>query len=485
MPKWTGQINKIDDYRWEIPQSYKPGMRVPGLVYANGAMLEAIKEEQSLEQVANVAFLPGIVSRSLAMPDIHWGYGFPIGGVAATRVSDGVISPGGVGYDINCGVRLLRTNLTENEVRPKIKELVNALFHDVPSGLGSEGKIRVGEKEINEVLVDGAHWAVKRNFGLPQDLEATEETGRMKGADPDKVSARAKKRGAPQSGTLGSGNHFLEVQVVREIYDEIAAKTMGIERIGQVLLLIHTGSRGLGHQVCDDYLRIMEGAVTRYGIALPDRQLACAPLESKEGKDYLAAMACAANYAWANRQCITHWARESFVKVFGKGLEELGMRQIYDVAHNIAKIEEHVVDGRKITVCVHRKGATRAFPAGHKDIPQRYKEVGQPVLIPGDMGRCSYIAVGTERAMAETFGSTCHGAGRMQSRGAARRSLRGVDVADELRARGIIVKTDNMASLAEEASQAYKDVTQVVEVTHRAGISKKVAMASPMGVVKG
>ncbi|MBC8275067.1 MAG: RtcB family protein, partial [Chloroflexi bacterium] len=324
MPKWQGKLNKIDDYRWEIPTSYKPGMRVPGLVYADEAMLEVIRDEQSLEQVANVAFLPGIVGRSLAMPDIHWGYGFPIGGVAATRVSDGVISPGGVGYDINCGVRLLRTNLTEDEVKPKIKELVNALFHDVPSGLGSEGKIRVGEKEIDEVLTNGAHWAVKRGFGRPEDLEATEETGRMKGAAPDKVSARAKKRGAPQSGTLGSGNHFLEVQIVREIYDEVAVKAMGIDRIGQVLLLIHTGSRGLGHQVCDDYLRIMEEAVRRYGIGLPDRQLACAPVESKEGQDYFAAMACAANYAWANRQCITHWARESFVRVFGKNLEELG-----------------------------------------------------------------------------------------------------------------------------------------------------------------
>ena len=485
MPKWQGKLNKIDDYRWEIPKSYKPGMLVPGLVYADEAMLEAIREEQSLEQVANVAFLPGIVRRSMAMPDIHWGYGFPIGGVAATRVSDGVISPGGVGYDINCGVRLLRTNLNEDEVRPKIKELVNALFHDVPSGLGSEGKIRVGEREIDEVLIDGAHWAVKRGFGRPEDLEATEETGRMKGAVPDKVSARAKKRGAPQSGTLGSGNHFLEVQIVSEIYDQVAAKAMGIDRVGQVLLLIHTGSRGLGHQVCDDYLRIMEEAVRRYGINLPDRQLACAPVESEEGKDYFAAMACAANYAWANRQCITHWARESFVKVFGKSLEELGMQQVYDVAHNIAKIEEHTVDNQKLTVCVHRKGATRAFPAGHKDIPQRYKEVGQPVLIPGDMGRRSYVAIGTDKAMAETFGSTCHGAGRVQSRGAARRSLRGVDVANELRARGITVKTDNMASLAEEASQAYKDVTQVVEVTHQAGISRKVAMASPLGVIKG
>ena len=485
MPRWEGQLNKIDDYRWEIPQTYKPGMRVPGLVYADEAMLGAIKEEQSLEQVANVAFLPGIVGRSMAMPDIHWGYGFPIGGVAATRVSDGVVSPGGVGYDINCGVRLLRTNLNEGQVRPKIKELINSLFANVPSGLGSEGKIRVGDKEMNEVLTNGAHWAVKQGFGLPEDLEVTEETGRMKGADPEKVSARAKKRGAPQSGTLGSGNHFLEVQIVREIYDQASAKAMGIDQIGQVLLLIHTGSRGLGHQVCDDHLRIMEGAVRRYGINLPDRQLACAPIESDEGKDYLAAMACAANYAWANRQCITHWARESFVKVFGKSLEELGMEQVYDVAHNIAKIEEHSIDGKKVTLCIHRKGATRAFPAGHKDVPQRYREVGQPVLIPGDMGRRSYVAVGTERAMAETFGSTCHGAGRAQSRGAAKRALRGADIAAELAAKGITVKTGSMGSLAEEASQAYKDVAQVIEVTHQAGISRKVAMAVPMGVVKG
>jgi tRNA-splicing ligase RtcB len=485
MPKWSGQLNKIDNYRWEIPTSYKPGMRVSGLVYADEAMLEAIREEQSLEQVANVAFLPGIVGHSLAMPDIHWGYGFPIGGVAATRVSDGVVSPGGVGYDINCGVRLLRTSLSENEVAPKITELVNTLFRDIPSGLGSEGKIRVNEKEMNEILTEGAHWAVKRGFGKPEDLEVTEETGRLKGADPEKVSARAKKRGSPQSGTLGSGNHFLEVQVVREIYEQIAAKAMGIERVGQVLLLIHTGSRGLGHQVCDDYLRLMEEAVRRYDISLPDRQLACAPTESKEGKDYLAAMACAANYAWANRQCIAHWARECFAKVFGKKPQELGMNQIYDVAHNIAKIEEHTVDGKKLMVCVHRKGATRAFPAGHKDVPERYKDVGQPVLIPGDMGRRSYVSTGTETAMAETFGSTCHGAGRLQSRSAARRSLRGVDIVNELRAKGIIVKTDSMASLAEEASQAYKDVAQVVEVTHQAGISRKVAMATPMGVIKG
>jgi tRNA-splicing ligase RtcB len=485
MAKWEGQLNKIDSYRWEIPKTYKSGMRVPGLVYADEAMMAVIKEEQSLEQVANVAFLPGIVGRSMAMPDIHWGYGFPIGGVAATRVSDGVVSPGGVGYDINCGVRLLSTNLSENEAKPKIRELINHLFNNVPSGLGSEGKIRVSDKEMDEVLLNGAHWAVKRGFGLQDDLEVTEETGRMPGANPDKVSARAKKRGAPQSGTLGSGNHFLEVQVVREIYNEAAAKAMGIDRIGQVLLLIHTGSRGLGHQVCDDYLRIMEQAVQRYNIKLPDRQLACAPVESNEGKDYLAAMACAANYAWANRQCITHWARESFVKVFGKSLAELGMQQVYDVAHNIAKLEEHAVEGKPVKLCIHRKGATRAFPAGHKDVPRRYKDVGQPVLIPGDMGRRSFVAVGTDKAMAETFGSTCHGAGRVQSRGAAKRELRGSDVASELLARGILVKAGSMASLAEEASQAYKDVSEVVEVTHQAGISLKVAMASPMGVIKG
>jgi len=485
MTKWIGQLKKIDDYRWEIPKEYKPGMHVPGMVYADEAMLEDIKEEQSLEQVANVAFLPGIVQRSMAMPDIHWGYGFPIGGVAATRLSDGVVSPGGVGYDINCGVRLLRTSLSETEAKAKIRELINHLFSNVPSGLGSEGKIRVNEKEIDEVLKNGAHWAVKRGFGSADDLEATEETGCLKGANPDRVSSRAKKRGAPQSGTLGSGNHFLEVQVVREIYHEAAAEKMGIERIGQVLLLIHTGSRGLGHQVCDDYLRIMEQAVRKYDINLPDRQLACAPIESSEGKDYLAAMACAANYAWANRQCITHWARESFSTVFGKSLKELGMEQVYDVAHNIAKIEEHSVEGKRVTLCVHRKGATRAFPAGHKDIPQRYQDIGQPVLIPGDMGRRSYVAIGTEKAMTETFGSTCHGAGRLQSRGAAKRSLRGTDIASELAAKGILVKTGHMASLAEEAPQAYKDISQVIDVTHKAGISLKVAMATPIGVIKG
>jgi tRNA-splicing ligase RtcB len=482
---WQGTLIKIDDYRWEIPQTYKPGMRVPGLVYADEKMLRLIKEDRSLEQVANVAFLPGIVGKSMAMPDIHWGYGFPIGGVAATRVSDGVISPGGVGFDINCGVRLLRTNLTENEVKPRIEKLLTDLFHNVPSGLGSEGKIRLKGKEIEKLLHKGAAWAVEAGYGETEDLEYTEEHGGMEGADPDKVSERAKTRGMPQSGTLGSGNHFLEVQVVDEIYDNMIAHVFGIADIGQILLLIHTGSRGFGYQVCDDYLKTMGTAARNYGIELPDRQLACAPVKSPEGQDYLAAMACAANYAWANRQCITHWARESFGKVFNKSPRDLGMRVVYDVAHNIAKIEEHQVEGKKLTVCVHRKGATRAFPAGHPDVPKAYRKVGQPVLIPGDMGRYSYVAVGTERAMQETFGSTCHGAGRVQSRSAAKRSARGSDILAELAVKGIAVKVASISGLAEEASSAYKDVAEVVHVTDAAGISTKVVKARPIGVIKG
>ena len=482
---WQEILNKIDDYRWEIPRSYKAGMSVPGLIYASESMLNHIWEEQVFQQVANVAFLPGIVDHSLAMPDIHWGYGFPIGGVAATRVEDGVVSPGGVGFDINCGVRLLRTNLTKEEVKPKIERLVAELFVNIPSGLGSTGKIRVNEKELDEVMTKGSRWAVEKGYGEAEDIVVTEESGCMKGANPDKVSSKAKKRGIPQLGTLGSGNHFLEVEVVDEIYDRDAAKVMGIRDLGQVLILIHTGSRGFGHQICTDYVGLLGEAVKRYGITLPDRQLACAPIQSVEGQDYLQAMACAANYAWTNRQCITHWVRESFIKVFGKSRRELGMEQIYDVTHNIAKIEEYPIDGKKHTLCIHRKGATRAFPAGHPDIPDIYKSIGQPVLIPGDMGRGSYILVGTETAMKESFGSTCHGAGRVQSRAAAKRSLRGADVAKALAARGIMVKAGSMGSLAEEASEAYKDVTEVVDVAHKAGISHKVARAIPKGVIKG
>ncbi len=482
---WQEILKKIDDYRWEIPQSYKKGMAVPGLIFTSESMLNHIWEEQVFQQVANVAFLPGIVGHSLAMPDIHWGYGFPIGGVAATRVRDGVVSPGGVGFDINCGVRLLRTNLTEEEVRPKIKQLIADLFVNIPSGLGSTGKIRVSEKELDKVLVKGSHWAIEKGYGEAGDIAVTEESGCIKGANPDKVSSKAKKRGIPQLGTLGSGNHFLEIEVVNEIYDQEAATAMGIGNTGQVLVLIHTGSRGFGHQVCSDYVALLGEAVKRYGINLPDRQLACAPVQSSEGQDYLAAMACAANYAWTNRQCIAHWVRESFVKVFGKSQRELGLEQVYDIAHNIAKIEEYTIDGKKLTLCVHRKGATRAFPAGHPDIPDIYQNIGQPVLIPGDMGRCSYVALGTELAMKETFGSTCHGAGRVQSRSAAKRSLRGADVAKALADKGITVKAGSMGSLAEEASEAYKDINEVVDITHKAGISHKVIKAVPIGVIKG
>lgn len=485
MTRWGGTLEKVDEYRWQIPKSYKAGMRVPGLIYADEDMLEHILEEQALEQVANVAFLPGIVGYSLAMPDIHWGYGFAIGGVAAMRLDDGVVSPGGVGFDINCGVRILRTNLTQEEVQPRIKRLIEALYNDVPSGLGSKGKIRLRSGEIDEVLVRGSRWAVEKGYGRPEDLDTTEERGEMAGTNTARVSGRAKERGVPQLGTLGSGNHFLEVAVVDEIYEPDIAGVMGINRVGQVMLLVHCGSRGLGHQVADDYIKEMVRAMQKYGIEVPDRQLACSPVKSPEGQAYLAAMRCAANYAWANRQCITHWVREAFCRVLGKSEEEAGLELIYDVTHNIAKIEEHEVDGRRERLCVHRKGATRAFPAGHPDIPQKYSSVGQPILIPGDMGRVSYVLVGTERAMKETFGSTCHGAGRLQSRAAAKKRQSGRDVLAALEARGITVRAGSLSGLAEEAPEAYKDVNSVVGITHGAGISRKVARTRPIAVVKG
>ena len=485
VPYWKDLLKKIDDYRWEIEPDFKPGMQVPGRIYADEPMLQQISEEQSLEQVANVAFLPGIVGKSMAMPDIHLGYGFPIGGVAATRVGDGVISPGGVGFDINCGVRLLRTNLTEADVKSRIEELLAQLFSDIPSGVGSEGRIRLKGNQLDKVMLTGARWAIEEGYGEQEDLNMTEDGGCLKVADPGRVSEKAKKRGAPQLGTLGSGNHFLEIQVVDEIYDNTAAKAFGVEEKGQVLILIHTGSRGFGHQVCSDYLKMMGKAVKKYGIELPDRQLACAPVKSAEGQDYLAAMACAANYAWANRQCITHWTRQTFANVFGQSPQELGLGMIYDVAHNIAKIEEHHVNEKRLSLCVHRKGATRAFPAGHPDVPTKYRKVGQPVLIPGDMGRYSYVAVGTSKSMEETFGSTCHGAGRMMSRSAAKRELSSAKVASELEKKGISFKVSSKSALVEEASQTYKDVSDVVKVADSAGISRKVLKARPIGVIKG
>jgi len=482
---WRSILRRVDDYRWELPPEYKPGMRVPGLVFADEAMLDLMAADEAIEQVANVAFLPGIVGRSLAMPDIHWGYGFPIGGVAAMRLKDGVISPGGVGFDINCGARLLRTDLREDDVRPVLRELVNQLFRDVPAGLGGHGPLRLSHTELDDLMVRGARWMVDRDYGLPEDLEVTESQGCLPGADPGVVSQRARQRGLAQLGTLGSGNHFLEVEVVDTIYDRRAADAFGLDEPGQVVVFFHCGSRGFGHQVCQDYLDVMEKAAKRYDIHLPDRQLACAPIESREGKDYMAAMTAAANFAWANRQCIQHWVRQSFARIFERPPEELGMRLIYDVAHNIAKVERHRMDGREITVCVHRKGATRAFPAGHPEIPTAYRQVGQPVLVPGDMGRYSYLAVGTEQAMAETWGSTCHGAGRLQSRGAAKRSLKGVDIAARLAEQGIIIRAQDRSALAEEASEAYKDVASVVEVLEKAGISRKVAKMRPLGVIKG
>jgi len=485
MADWQGPLEKIDDYRWRIPQSYKAGMRVPGLIYSDEGMLQHLRDENALEQVANVAFLPGIVRHSLAMPDIHWRYGFAIGGVAAMRVDDGVVSPGGVGFDINCGVRLLRTNLTQEEIKPRLRELVDAMYNNVPSGLGSKGKIKLRHGEIDQVLARGSCWAVEHGYGTAEDLETTEEQGSMAGADTSKVSQKAKERGVPQLGTLGSGNHFLEVAVVDEIQDPGIAQVMGIQQLGQVVVMIHCGSRGLGHQVCDDYVRQMIGAVLRYGIELPDRQLACAPVKSPEGQAYLAAMRCAANYAWANRQCISHWVRESFCQVLNKSRDETGLELVYDIAHNIAKIEKYQLNGKTVTLCVHRKGATRAFPPGHPDVPAKYAKIGQPVFIPGDMGRVSYLLVGTERAMSETFGSTCHGAGRMESRSSAKRRLHGRDVLNELEARGIMVRAGSLAGLAEEASEAYKDVTDVVRVAHNAGISKIVLRTRPIAVIKG
>ncbi len=482
---WEGRLERIDSHRWRIPRSYRPEMRADGIIYASAEMMEAIRQDRSPEQVANVACLPGIVGGSLAMPDIHYGYGFCIGGVAAFDAQEGVVSPGGVGYDINCGVRLLRSDLTEEEVRPRIKELVHQLFRDVPSGVGMKGRIRMDERELKKVMVKGAAWAVGEGYGWPEDLEHTESKGCLEGADPEQPSDRAIERGRPQLGTLGAGNHFLEVQVVEAIFDEKAARAFGITEPGQVTLMIHTGSRGFGHQVCDDFLVIMQKAVQKYGIQLPDRQLACAPLQSEEAQRYLGGMRAAANYAWCNRQCIAHWARDAFERVFARSARELGLSQIYDVAHNIAKMEEHEVNGEKRLLCVHRKGATRAFPAGHPEIPKDYRAVGQPVLVPGDMGRCSYLLVGTEQAMKETWGSTCHGAGRFLSRSAAIRAAQGRDIRQEMAEHGIYVEAASREGLAEEMSDAYKDVNQVVETCEAAGISKRVARLRPLGVMKG
>jgi tRNA-splicing ligase RtcB len=459
-------------------------MRVPGLLYTSEKLLKGMGADEGPRQVANVAHLPGIVKGSLAMPDMHWGYGFPIGGVAAFDLDEGIVSPGGVGYDINCGCRLMTTRLHLSDVRDRIPALVTALFQNVPSGVGSRGPLKLSQKEERQVLVEGAAWAVRHGYGTAADLETTEDGGVMAGADPEKVSDRALLRGKDQLGTLGSGNHFLEIEVVEELFDETAAAAFGLEP-GQICVLIHSGSRGLGYQVCDDYLARMVKHVGEIGIDLPDRQLACARLNSDRGRDYLAAMACAANYAWTNRQMLMHRTRETFEKTLGMGPRELGMRLLYDVCHNIAKIETLPVEGKEVRLCVHRKGATRAFPPGHAAVPQAYRKVGQPVLIPGDMGTGSYVLAGMEGAFTETFGSTCHGAGRVMSRTQATKSCRGRSIPKEMAERGVIVMASGRGTLMEEIPEAYKNLDDVVEVVHRAGLSRKVAKLRTLGCIKG
>ncbi|MBM4145041.1 MAG: RtcB family protein [Nitrospira sp.] len=479
----TEKIRRIDETKIEIPIDYKQGMRVKGIIYVDETLQKDL-EDQSIDQVANVATLPGIVGSSMAMPDVHTGYGFAIGGVAAFDLKDGIVSPGGVGYDINCGVRLLKSNLLREDVLTKMKDLVGILYNEIPSGVGSKGRVRLGPDDEKKILLKGARWAVEQGFGDASDLEKIESGGCIDGADPSLISKKAYERGRAQQGTLGSGNHFLEVQYIDEIYDEKAANSLGFF-LGQVTVMIHTGSRGFGHQVCTDFLEVMEKAAAKYKIELSDKELACAPFSSPEARDYLAAMRAAANYAWANRQCIMHWTREAFFKVFSISPKKLGMELIYDVAHNIAKIEEHEVNGRKIKLIVHRKGATRAFPPGHPELPEIYKPLGQPVLIPGDMGRASYVLLGTEKAMKETFGSTCHGAGRIMSRHQAIKKAKGRAIWREMEDKGIIVRSAGRETLAEEMSEAYKNISDVVEVVHKAGISKKVARLRPIGVIKG
>lgn len=475
-------LRRLDAFRREIPR--QGAMRVPGLIFANDRMVEDIRGDKSPEQVMNVAQLPGILRYSIAMPDIHWGYGFPIGGVAAFDADEGVLSPGGVGYDINCGVRLVTSTLDASELQGHLDALSMALYRAIPSGVGSVSPRKLTEQELERVLTRGAAWAVEEGFGRRGDLEVIEEGGCFAGADPSAVSPRAKERGQPQLGSLGSGNHFCEVGRVAEIYDPRAAAAFGL-RPNQVTVMIHSGSRGLGYQICDDSLRAMLRASAHYGIHLPDRQLCAAPLQSAEARQYFAAMACAINFAFANRQMLTHFVRTAFAKFFGKGDTHLGLKLVYDICHNIAKWEEHLVDGEMKRVCVHRKGATRAFGPGHSQVPEPYREVGQPVIVPGDMGRYSFVLTGTELAMQQTWGSSCHGAGRRLSRQAALEASRGRAIFRELMDRGIFVRSESQRTVAEELPEAYKDVAEVVEVIHGAGIATKVARLEPLAVIKG
>jgi tRNA-splicing ligase RtcB len=482
---WSGPIKKLDDFRFEIPSSYKPCMSTSAVIYSDDKLIQSVKADNAPEQAANVACIPGIVGKSMAMPDIHWGYGFPIGGVAAFDADSGVISPGGIGYDVNCGVKLVRTDLMVGDVAKDIRRLIDTIFQNVPSGVGEKGKIRLSGGEIDDVLDGGARWAVEHGYGWEDDLSSCEEDGQMKTADSEVVDMKAKQRGAPQLGTLGGGNHFLEIQKVDKIFEPDAAEVFGIDAPDQIMVSIHTGSRGCGHQIASDYIRIMESALRKYNINVPDRQLACAPVNSPEGQDCFKAMSAAANYAWANRQLILHWVRESFEEALGTDAEKMGMKCVYDVAHNICKLEEHEVEGKRRKLYVHRKGATRAFDSSRPEVPAKYRNAGQPVLIPGDMGSASYVLVGTAGAMKETYGSTCHGAGRLMSRTSATRKFSANEVVSMLSSRGIYIKAASREGIIEEAPGAYKDVDEVVRVAHGAGISKMVARLKPLGVMKG
>ncbi|NPE09357.1 MAG: RtcB family protein [Asgard group archaeon] len=475
---------KIAENIYEIPKSTRNYMKVPARIFANEKIMRAM-EQKMLTQATHVAWLPGIIKHALVLPDGHMGYGFPIGGVAATDYDTGVISPGGVGYDINCGVRLVRTNLQRKDVTPHAQKLSEDLFRNVPSGVGSKAKMHLSRSELHELLAEGASYCVKKGLGWEEDIENCEENGALKNADIETLSDRAISRGMPQAGSLGSGNHFLEIQYVDKIYDEKLAKAMGVVQKDQVMVMIHTGSRGLGHQVCSDYLRIVERAMPKYNLHPPDRELACVPTLSDDGQAYFNAMACGANFAWGNRQMILHWVRETFERQFKQSAEDLDMGLIYDVAHNIAKKEEHTIDGKKRTVITHRKGATRAFPAGHKDIPKAYQSIGQPVILPGSMGTASYILIGQPNSMDITFGSTAHGAGRVLSRKAALRQFWGTTVRDELKGKGIFVKSANPKIIAEEAPGVYKDIDAVAEVSDKVGIGKRAVRLKPIAVVKG
>ncbi|MEE4262303.1 MAG: RtcB family protein [Desulfobacteraceae bacterium] len=477
-------FNQIEEYLYEVPASYRNDMRVPARFYADAKLLAGVKDDRSLEQLVNTACLPGAVKYALAMPDIHQGYGFPIGGVLATELPDGVISPGGVGYDINCGVRLLATHMEQAEIAPYLDDLASALYANCPSGVGKGGSVELKSGELNRLLENGSKWALKRGYATESDLERTEENGCLEGADAARVSPRAKERGKGQVGTLGAGNHFIEIDVVDKVLDDTIAQRIGLFE-GQVAVQVHCGSRGLGHQVCSDYVKRFQKSISRYGFSLPDRELVCAPLSSPEGQDYLMAMQAAANYAFANRQVLAHLIRRSFEQALAGKISNYHVYQVYDIAHNMARVETHEVKGRMVKLCVHRKGATRAFGPGSPELPAVYRDIGQPVLVPGSMGTASWVLTGTQASMAQTFGSTCHGAGRTMSRKKAKKSIHGPGLREQLEAQGIHVRAGSMSGLAEEAPAAYKDVNRVVDVVHSAGIAKKVARLKPLAVIKG